>query len=250
VIPAADSVDTTVVAAFAVGFVSFVSPCVLPLVPGYLSTISGVSFADLQEGRGRAKVLVPALLFCLSFSVMFVALGMTATGLGQTLAENRQTLRHVAGVVLIAMGALFVGTLFLPLLNRAWRPEALLRRAQAGGPILAGVAFAVAWLPCTGPTLGAILTAAGTKDTVGEGGVLLAFYALGLAVPFLLSALAFSSVSGLFRFFRNHYTAITVVSGAVLIAMGYLLVTNELTRLNSEALQLMEDLGINFFGDI
>ena len=249
-IPIADSVDTTVVAAFAVGFLSFVSPCVLPLVPGYLSTISGVSFADIQAGRGRSKVLVPALLFCLSFSVMFVALGMTATGLGETLLENRQTLRKVAGVVLIAMGAMFVGTLFLPLLNREWRPEVLLRRAQAGGPIVAGLAFAVAWLPCTGPTLGAILTAASTEGTVGEGGVLLAFYALGLAVPFLLSALAFSSVAGLFRFFRNHYTAITVLSGVVLMAMGWLLLTNELTRLNSEALQLMDDLGINFFSDI
>jgi cytochrome c-type biogenesis protein len=250
VIPAADTVDTTVVAAFAVGFLSFVSPCVLPLVPGYLSTISGVSFADLQAGRGRSKVLVPALLFCLSFSVMFVALGMTATGLGQTLLDNRQTLREIAGVVLIVMGALFIATLFLPLLNREWRPERLLSRAQAGGPIIAGLAFAVAWLPCTGPTLGAILTAAGTEETVGEGGVLLAFYALGLAVPFLLSALAFSSVTGLFRFFRNHYTVITVASGIVLVAMGYLLLTDELTRLNSEALQLMDDLGINFFSDI
>ena len=249
-IPAADTVDTTVVAAFAVGFVSFVSPCVLPLVPGYLSTISGVSFADIQAGRGRSKILVPALLFCLSFSVMFVALGMTATGLGQTLLDNRQALRHVAGIVLIVLGALFVATLFIPLLGRAWRPETLLRHAQAGGPIVAGLAFAVAWLPCTGPTLGAILTAAGTEDTVGEGGVLLGFYALGLAVPFLLSALAFSSFAGFFRFFRDHYAAITVLSGVVLIAMGVLLVTNELTRLNSEALQLMDDLGINFFSEI
>ena len=247
---AADSVDTTVVAAFAVGFVSFISPCVLPLVPGYLSTISGVSFADIQAGRGRRQVLVPALLFCLSFSVMFVALGMTATGLGQTLLDNRQTLRDVAGVVLIAMGAFFIGTLFLPLLNREWRPELLLRKAQAGGPIVAGLAFAIAWLPCTGPTLGAILTAASTEDTAREGGVLLAFYALGLAVPFLLSALAFSTVAGFFRFFRDHYAAITVVSGAVLIAMGWLLLTGELTQLNSDALELMEDLGINFFSDI
>jgi cytochrome c-type biogenesis protein len=247
---AADSVDTTVVAAFAVGFVSFVSPCVLPLVPGYLSTISGVSFADLQAGRGRFKVLVPALLFCLSFTVMFVALGMTATGLGETLLENRETLREIAGVVLVAMGLLFVATLFVPLLNREWRPERLLQRASAGGPIVAGLAFAVAWLPCTGPTLGAILTAASTESTVGEGGVLLAFYALGLAVPFLLSALAFSSVTGFFRFFRNHYGVITLISGIVLVGMGLLLITNELTRLNSEALQLMEDLGINFFGDI
>ena len=97
---AADAVDTTVVAAFAVGFISFISPCVLPLVPGYLSTISGVSFADIQEGRGRAKVLGPALLFCLAFTAMFVALGMAATGLGQTLNEHRALLRQISGVVL------------------------------------------------------------------------------------------------------------------------------------------------------
>ena len=247
---AADAVDTTIVAAFVVGFISFISPCVLPLVPGYLSTISGVSFADLQAGRGRSKVLGPALLFCLSFTVMFIALGMTATGLGSALQENRRLLQQIAGVVLIVLGVLFVATLFVNRLNREWRPEALLSRASTGGPIVAGLAFAVAWLPCTGPTLGAILTAAGTENSVGEGGVLLAFYALGLAVPFILSALAFSSVSGFFRFFRDHYTAITVVSGLVLIAMGALLYTNELTRLNSEALSLMDDLGINFFSDI
>ena len=239
---AADSVDTTVVAAFAVGFVSFISPCVLPLVPGYLSTISGVSFADIQAGKGRAKVLGPAILFCLSFTVMFVALGMTATGVGTFFADNRRLLQQIAGVVLIALGALFIATLFVSRLNREWRPEALLSRASTGGPIVAGLAFAVAWLPCTGPTLGAILTAASTEENVGQGGVLLAFYALGLAVPFILCALAFSSVSGFFRFFRDHYTAITVASGVVLVIMGVLLYTNELTRLNSEALALMDDL--------
>ncbi len=247
---AADGVDTTVVAAFAVGFISFVSPCVLPLVPGYLSTVSGVSFADIQAGRGRWKVLGPALLFCLAFTVMFIALGMTATGLGSTLQDNRRLLQQIAGVVIVLLGVMFVATLFVSRLNKEWRPEALLAKAAAGGPIVAGLAFAVAWLPCTGPTLGAILTAAGTENTVGEGGVLLAFYSLGLAVPFLLSALAFSSVSGFFRFFRNHYTAITVVSGVILIVMGALLYTNELTRLNGEALQVMNDLGINFFSEI
>ena len=247
---AAESVDTTVVAAFAVGFISFISPCVLPLVPGYLSTISGVSFADIQEGRGRMRVLGPALLFCLAFTVMFVALGMGATGLGQTLNEHRAVLRQVSGIVLIVMGAFFIGTLFLPLFNREWRPEQLMRRAHTGGPLIAGVAFAVAWLPCTGPTLGAILTAASNQETVGKGGILLAFYALGLAVPFILSALAFTTFSGIFKFFRDHYRVITVVSGVVLIVMGVLLYSNELTRLNSEALQAMDDLGINFFQNI
>jgi cytochrome c-type biogenesis protein len=245
-----NGVDTTVVAAFAVGFISFISPCVLPLVPGYLSTISGVSFAEIEEGRGRGRVLGPAILFCLAFSAMFIALGMTATGLGQTLQDHRQLLRHTAGVVIAVMGVLFIATLFVPLLNREWRPETLLRRAQAGGPIVAGLAFAVAWLPCTGPTLGAILTAAGTESTVGHGAVLLAFYALGLAVPFVLSALAFSRVSGVFRFFRNHYTAITVISGLVLVAMGYLLFTDDLTRLNAKVLSVMDDLGINFFSGL
>ena len=246
----AEAVDASAFAAFGVGFVSFISPCVLPLVPGYLSTISGVSFADIEEGRGRSKVLGPALLFCLAFTVMFVALGMTATGLGQTLSDNRAVLRQVSAVVLVLLGVLFIATLFVPKLNREWRPEELMRRAHTGGPIIAGLAFAVAWLPCTGPTLGAILTAASQESTVGEGGVLLAFYALGLAVPFILSALAFSTFSGVFRFFRDHYTAITVVSGVILIAMGVLLYTNELTRLNAEALRAMDELNLNFFSKL
>jgi cytochrome c-type biogenesis protein len=243
-------VNTTVIAAFAVGFVSFISPCVLPLVPGYLSAVSGVSFAELQEGRSRRQVIGPALLFCLSFTVMFVALGMTATGVGRTLAEHRLLIRHIAGIVIFAMGLLFIGTLFVPLLNREWRPETLLSRASTGGPVIAGLAFAVAWLPCTGPTLGAILTAASTQATVAKGGVLLAFYSLGLAVPFVLSALAFTRVTGFFRFFRDHYSAITLVSGAILMAMGILLFTDELTRLNNQALTWLDDLHLNFFSNI
>ena len=195
-------------------------------------------------------MLGPALLFCLAFTAMFVALGMSATGLGQTLNDHRALLREISGIVIALMGVLFIATLFVPLLNRDWRPEELMRRAHTGGPIIAGVAFAIAWLPCTGPTLGAILTAASTEDTVGEGGVLLAFYALGLAVPFILSALAFTTFAGVFRFFRDHYRVITLVSGTVLIVMGVLLYTNELTQLNSEALSLMDDLGINFFSEI
>jgi cytochrome c-type biogenesis protein len=238
---AAGHVDTTVLAAFAVGFISFVSPCVLPLVPGYLSAISGVSFSELAEGKGRVRVLGPSLLFCLSFTVMFVALGMTATGLGRTLQDHRSTLRHVAAILIIVMGVLFVAAMFVPRLNREWRPNALIGRASTGGPVIAGLAFAVAWLPCTGPTLGAILTAASTESTVGKGGVLLAFYAAGLAVPFILSALAFTRVTAIFRFFRKHYAVITVVSGVVLVAMGVALYTDQLTRLNS----WLNDLGIN-----
>ena len=164
--------------------------------------------------------------------------------------ENRLLIRHISGIVIFAMGLLFVCTLFVPLFNREWRPESLLSRASTGGPVIAGLAFAVAWLPCTGPTLGAILTAASTQATVAKGGVLLAFYSLGLGVPFILSALAFSRVTGFFRFFRDHYQVITVVSGAILMAMGILLFTDELTRLNNQALTWLDDLGLNFFSNI
>ena len=242
----ADGVDTTVFAAFGVGVVSFLSPCVLPLVPGYLSAISGLEFAEIEAGKSRLRVLLPAIIFCLSFSAMFIALGMTATGLGETLGENRTTLREVSGVLIVLMGVFFIGTLFLPLFNREWRPEALMRRVATGGPVVAGLAFAVAWLPCTGPTLGAILTAAANEGTVGEGGFLLAFYSLGLAVPFLLSALAFTQVTRVFRFFRDHYGVITAVGGIVLILMGVLLYTNELTELNA----WLTDLGVNAISDL
>jgi cytochrome c-type biogenesis protein len=225
--------DATVFAAFAVGFVSFISPCVLPLVPGYLSAISGVAFTDIAEGREKTKVLGPALIFCISFTLMFVALGMGATGIGSWLGDHRVTLRHISGIVIAAMGVLFIAMLFIPRLNREWRPEALMERAHTGGPVVAGLAFAVAWLPCTGPTLAAILTAAGNQETVARGGVLLAFYSAGLAIPFILSAVAFERVTGIFRFFRNHYTAITAVSGVILVVMGVLLYTDQLAQINA-----------------
>ncbi len=191
-LPLAAATDTTVFAAFAVGFVSFISPCVLPLVPGYLSAVSGVSLTDIRtREQGLSKVLWPAVIFCLSFTLMFVALGMTATGIGSTLRDHQDLLNKIAGSVIIAMGAFFMLTPFITRLNQEWRPEALIQRAGAGGPVVAGLAFAVAWTPCVGPTLASILAAASTSDTVGKGGVLLAFYSLGLAIPFLATAVAF-----------------------------------------------------------
>ncbi|MGH2947133.1 MAG: cytochrome c biogenesis CcdA family protein [Solirubrobacteraceae bacterium] len=244
-------VDTTVIAAFAVGFVSFVSPCVLPLVPGYLSAVSGVSLAEIQRGEKRiTRILLPAIVFCLSFTVVFVALGMTATGLGSTLRDGRGTLDKVAGVVIVALGVLFVVTPFVPKLNREWRPDALMSRAGSGGPLIAGAAFAFAWTPCVGPTLGTILTAASIRDTVSEGAVLLLFYSAGLAVPFLVTAVAFTRATSAFRWLRDRYLIITAVSGAVLIAMGVLLFTGELTRLNLEAQQALDGLGLDFFYEL
>jgi cytochrome c-type biogenesis protein len=231
-----------------VGFVSFISPCVLPLVPGYLSAVSGVSLSEIQSGERRlSRILLPALAFCLSFTLVFVALGMTATGLGSTLQDHRQTLDRIAGIVIIALGIFLVLTPFVDKLNREWRPEALIARAGSGGPLLAGAALAVAWTPCVGPTLGSILTAAATQDAVGEGGVLLFFYSLGLAVPFLITAVAFTRATAAFRWLRDRYVIVTAISGAVLIFMGYLLLTGELTRLNGEAQQALDSVGLDFF---
>jgi cytochrome c-type biogenesis protein len=243
-----NGVDTTVFAAFAVGFVSFISPCVLPLVPGYLSAVSGVSLDDIRsKDRPVGKILGPALIFCLSFTVMFVALGMSATGIGSTLSDHKDTLNHIAGWIIIAMGVFFVASLFVPKLNREWRPEALITRAGTGGPVIAGLAFAIAWTPCVGPTLGSILAAASTSDTVGKGGLLLACYSLGLAVPFLLTAVAFDRATTAFRWLRDRYVVVTAVSGAVLVAMGVLMLTGELQTLNSRAQELLGNLGLDFY---
>ena len=244
-------VDTTVVAAFAVGFVSFISPCVLPLVPGYLSAVSGLSLTEIKDReRSTWRILLPAIIFCASFTVVFVVLGMTATSIGSVLRDSRGTLDKVAGAVIIALGVFFVLTPFVDRFNREWRPEALISRAGRGGPLLAGAAFAVAWTPCVGPTLGSILTAASVSDTVGKGGILLLFYSLGLAVPFLLTAVAFTRATSAFRWLRDRYLIITAVSGVVLITMGILLFTGELTQLNIEAQQALDSVGLNIFGEL
>lgn len=239
-----DGVDTTAIAAFAVGFVSFVSPCVLPLVPGYLSAVSGVAVADMQGGRRRG-VLGPALVFVLAFTVVFVALGMTATGLGSFLRDSRGTLDKVAGAFIIAMGVLFVMTPFVPKLSREWRVDALMSRAGSGGPLVAGAAFAVAWTPCVGPTLGAVLSAAAVEATLDQGALLLLAYASGLAIPFLITAVAFTRATVAFRWLRDHYALITALSGVILIAMGWLMFNGELTRLNGEIQRALDAVGLD-----
>jgi cytochrome c-type biogenesis protein len=239
-------VDTTVFAAFAAGFISFISPCVLPLVPGYLSAVSGVSVVDLQEGDKRTSdVLIPAIVFCLSFTAVFVALGMVATGLGSTLRDNRDLLNRIAGALIVLMGVVFIASLFVTRLNREWRPHGLIARAGSGGPMIAGAAFAIGWTPCIGPTLTAILNAAAVKDTVSQGAVLLAIYSAGLAIPFLLSAVAFQRATAVFRWLRDRYVVITAVSGAVLIVMGVLIFTGEMTDLNVEAQRFLQKLGLD-----
>ena len=233
-----------ILAALGAGLVSFVSPCVLPLVPGYLSAVTGVSVSELERADWR-RVLAPSLVFVASFSTVFILLGLTATGLGQTLQDHRDTLEKIAGALIIAMGVLFVASLFVARLNREWHVEALMSRAGRGGPLIAGMAFAIAWTPCIGPTLGAILSAAALSSSAAHGALLLAVYSAGLGIPFLLTALAFSRMTTTFAVIKRHYTAIMAVAGAILIVMGVLILTGDFFQLNIQAQKLTNDLGLN-----
>lgn len=238
-----------ILAALAAGIVSFLSPCVLPLVPGYLSAVTGVSAAELDDAGWR-RVLGPSLLFVASFSAIFILLGLTATGLGSFLDEHKALLTKISGALIIAMGVLFVSSLFVTRLNREWHVEALLERAGKGGPIVAGAAFAIAWTPCIGPTLGAILSAAALTESAGRGAFLLAVYSAGLAIPFLLTALAFSQMTTAFAVIKRHYQAIVAVGGLILIAMGILIWTGELFQLNIEAQNWLEKSGVSFWNSV
>lgn len=235
--------------AFAAGLVSFVSPCCLPLVPGYLATVSGVEPSELG-GRFDRRVLGRSALFVSSFSILFILLGLGATTIGSFLFRNQPALNKVAGIAIIVMGTLFVGSVFVTKVNLEWRPHSLIERAGRGGPIVAGAAFALAWTPCIGPTLGAILGLASTEHGTGRGALLLGVYSAGLALPFLFSAVAFNAATRAFGFFKRHYAAIQVGSGAVLIAMGILVLTGELFRLNIEAQHFLNKLDLNFFQSI
>ena len=236
-------------AALAAGVVSFLSPCVLPLVPGYLSAVSGVSASELERAGWR-RILGPSLLFVASFSAIFIALGLTATGLGSTLQDHKQLLTKLSAALIVAMGVLFVSSLFVTRLNREWHVDALLERAGKGGPLIAGAAFAIAWTPCIGPTLGAILSAAALSESAGRGAFLLAVYSAGLAIPFLLTAIAFSGMTTAFTAVKRHYQAIVATGGLILIAMGVLIWTNQLTELNIEAQRWLSGLGLDFWNSV
>jgi cytochrome c-type biogenesis protein len=235
--------------AFAAGFVSFVSPCCLPLVPGYLATVTGVPGGE-RDRRLDPQVLGRSLLFVLSFSSIFVLLGLSATALGAFLFTNKPALEKIAGLTIIAMGLLMVGSVFVVRLNRDWRSPWLVERAGRGGPVTVGAAFALAWTPCVGPTLGAILGLAAAGQSTVEAALLLSVYSAGLAIPFLLSAIAFDAAQGSLAFVKRHYTAIQVGAGLLLLVTGVLVISGELFRLNIEAQHFLGRFGLNFFQSV
>ncbi len=233
--------------AFTAGFLSFLSPCCLPLVPGYLATVSGSRLPGAVDLR-RRTVLLRALTFVGTFSVIFILLGLSATAAGATLRDNQDVLNNVAGVAIIGLGVFLGASLFISRLNMQFLPTGLIERAgSGGGPVVAGAAFAIAWTPCVGPTLGAILGLAATSSGTAQGGVLLAIYSLGLGVPFLLSAVAFERTTSLLSVLKRHHTPIQLGSAVLLIGMGFLVLTGEMFRLNIEAQRLLSELGLDFF---
>jgi len=237
-------------AAFAAGMVSFLSPCVLPLVPGYLAAVTGASMEEMSAEGGWKRLLVPSLVFVATFSIVFVLLGVTASALGSLLAEHRAFLDKLAAGLIIAMGLLFMAAPFVASLSKEWHPSALMERAGRGGPVITGFAFAFAWTPCIGPTLAAILAAAALADSAGQGGVLLAFYAAGLGLPFVATALAFGRMTNAFSFLRRHQLVLIGIGGVILVAMGILMLTGEFFRLNVEAQKLLDKLGLNVASDV
>lgn len=239
----------TIFAAIALGAVSFLSPCVLPLVPGYLSTITGLSLPEIERQRTSKEVLLPAVLFCLSFTLIFTLLGMTATGIGHALDRNGRTLEIVSGALVAVFGVVVIATAFSPKVARSAQVGWLMDRAGVS-PIIAGAAFAVAWSPCLGPTLGAILNVAASADTVGTGALLLFGYGVGLAIPFLLCALLLQRAMGPMRWFTRHHKGVALVSGSILIAFGVLLATGTLPEIVTELTRLLDDAGLGFFSNV
>lgn len=217
--------------AFVAGVVSFSSPCCLPLMPGYLSFIGGVSSGEGGGTATRTRSTKAALLFVTGFALTFTAMGAGASALGSTILQHRAGLTQIAGVFVVGMGLVTIGVFRFPLLFREARPG--LRRVRPGlaGALPLGVAFAVGWTPCIGPVLAAILTGAAAAGGVGRGAALLLVYSLGLGLPFLLLARGYASGARVFAWLRRHGRGVEVVGGSLLLLMGVLMITGVWTRL-------------------
>jgi cytochrome c-type biogenesis protein len=239
--------NVTLLAAFGAGLLSFISPCVLPLVPGYLSYISGLSLEEMRGGTtasggaagvgvavavspvARRQVVLSSLAFILGFSLVFVALGAAASAIGQFLISQQTIFNRIAGAIIIVFGLHTMGVLRIEWLYQEKRVHSSRRPAGLVGAGLIGVAFAFGWTPCIGPILAGILALAGTQETVGEGVRMLAVYSLGLGVPFLATALMINRFFVAMGRIRRHYHKIELVSGALLVAIGLLIFTNKFT---------------------
>ena len=213
--------------AFAAGFLTFSSPCILPLIPAYISYITGISFDELKEGkRGdvRRKTLAHSLLFVLGFSAVFIALGASASYLGKFLIAYKAAISKIGGVLVILFGLYLMGLFKLDFLSKERRIKFKMRGGSKLGSFLLGIVFAAAWTPCVGPILGTILVMAATKETILEGMWLLSVYSLGIAIPFIISALLINSFLAHFAKFRKYLFVVKFICGLLLITVGILLI--------------------------
>jgi cytochrome c-type biogenesis protein len=241
-------VEPTIPIAFLAGLASFLSPCVLPLVPGYLSYMSGVVGIE-QEGSRAVRTAVVAAAFVAGFTLVFVPLGATATLLGSFLGEHRRAVAQFGGVVIILMGLLFMGVLKVPWLyrERRFHPSP---KAGVWGSVVLGSAFAVGWTPCIGATMAAVLLMAAGNSPMGgpaQGAFLLAVYSLGLGVPFVVAGLGVAHLTGAVRWLRSHASAINFASGALLIVVGVLFVTDQLFRISIWMQRAFIDANLDFW---
>jgi cytochrome c-type biogenesis protein len=237
--------DVNVFVAFAAGIFSFLSPCVLPLIPSYLSFVSGVSLDEMRsEGaltQVRWRVILNSVAFIVGFSLVFVSLGASVSFLGSFFLGYRNVIRIFGGVFILLVGLYLIGILKIPVLQRYLQINLKDKPAGYLGSLLVGITFAVAWTPCVGPILGAILAIAGTTADVGRGVLLLAIYAGGLALPFFLSAVAVDWFFEFSRAFRRYIGAFHVAGGVLLLIVGFLLLTDYMTSLNIYVLRLTPD---------
>ena len=241
-------IDVTHGGAFLAGLISFVSPCVLPLVPPYLAYLAGVSIDELiGEGEttvAKRRILLSSGLFVLGFSTIFVLLGVAATAVGQLLRQYMDYLTIIGGGIIIIMGLHFLGVFKIALLHRQARVEV---RHHSGGPLgayLMGLAFGFGWTPCIGPVLSVILGVAGTQDTVGNGAVLLAVYSLGLGLPFIIAGAFAGPFMHWMRRFRSHIGKVEKAMGAMLVVTGILFVTGHITTIAFWLLELFPGLAL------
>ena len=237
----------SLLAAFSAGLLSFVSPCVLPLVPSYISYITGLSVEQLTDASERNKfksaIILNALLFIGGFSTVFIAFGASASFLGQILMTYQDHIRRIGGVMIIVFGLYLLGILNLNFLKVEHRYQFRNRPAGYLGSFLIGVAFAAGWTPCVGPVLGTILLYASTTDSLWNGVVLLAFYSLGLGLPLFLTALGVDRFLAYFKEVRAYLWGVSTVSGVLLIVVGVMIYANSLTMITS----FLERYGIGWY---
>jgi cytochrome c-type biogenesis protein len=227
--------EVSLLAAFLAGVLSFISPCVLPLIPGYLSFVSGVKLDEnrrttaVAHSGTKRRALLMSLAFVLGFSIVFISLGASATALGSLLMDHLALLGKIAGVIIIIFGLHMMGVLKIGWLYNEKRVQTNKKPAGFFGAVLVGIAFAFGWTPCIGPILSAILFVAAAQETVGEGVQLLAVYSAGLGVPFIATSLAINQFLAASARIRKHYHTIEVVSGVLMIVVGILIFTNKFT---------------------